>query len=869
MPAKFSADGNKRSSTVKPANNPYSFNSYAFKPAPQPTSPHVPVDAAELTRRLERYLASLEPGSDAAAPPAQPTAISKQASSAGAARHPVTYSQQQSSNGANPPFLKLRTESATTSAHSLASPNSGAAASLSKKSSTTALNGGAVLLASRTVTEPLPHASAPRSNEDRATLEALRQEARRAARRSLALHAGKGLNAPVAAGELSKRLNALNGGVDPAVSAAVQARRPPLPGRTNSGGDVRRSSSARANEKRIRTPGVDLRKSSSMRIAEARIAALEYEREKTRVKEAHGNRRSMRRSMPVGADADQLWRIYVSTQRGTNTQAMAQERHQSLRKTASARKAGTVGTLDIDLAGRNGGKALLKSRSTGCVEGTDGALTSGELVKAGEYMVGRRPDWSQRDEMEKLPLHHPLHLHIHGFGRKGSLATETQTEDEKGVTSDVESKRRSKTPETKTRYRRSVCVADVANQKALASSSTSRSGPPQLPALLHIPSPRSSEDIITLQQASSSSSPFSPATASPPSITLSPVDSSNAIPMHPGFGTTTTHTTVNRTKSMGTSSPPKLPALRHSSSFEARIPQHLFHSSPTDNQHHHQSPLLGKAPGRSAPMAPLPEVSALPAPDRFSKKRPSMPPRNKTSSSYSLAAATATAAAAAASSNKARGQATATSPVSAAAPSSVPWPGPSSQGRGGRTVLAGGGAGGGGRQAQHQNPRVAMRGGRSQSAMEIRVKQASNNNHTNGGGNGKPALSRRKSVAFASTTISYPAPASYAGVSDADAAADGERRSAGATAASPRGIQRSSTLPIKSRDIGDEKEKEREGEGQLAAAAAKTPTRLVFWRRDSGKVVVDEGLMSGGEEQQHHMSGMKSPSRLAFWKKGK
>ncbi|OJD33301.1 isoform b [Diplodia corticola] len=865
IPSKLSADGNKRSSTVKPANKPFSFNNYAFKPAPQPSSPHVPVDPAELTRRLERYLASLEPASDAATLPSKPTASSGQASSAVAARNPAGPSQQQNNSGSNPQLSKLRTESATASAHSLASPSSGAAASPSKKPSRTALNGGAALLASRTVTD------LPRSDEDRATLEALRQEARRAARRSVALHASKGLNAPVAAGELAKRLSALNGsGVDPAVSAAVLARRP-SPARTNSGGDVRRSSSARANEKRTRTPGLDLRKSSSMRIAEARIAALEREREKTRAKETHGNRKSVRRSMPVGVDTDQLWRIYVSTQHGANSQAMAMERQQSLRKSASARKTRPLSKIDIDLAGTNGGKVLQKSRSTGCVEQGDGTLMSGDPGKTGDCVLARRPDWSQRDELEKLPLHSPLHLHFPGFGRRSSLATETQSEDERGVSSDAESKRRSKTPEVKSRYRRSVCVVGAANQTT-SSSATSRRSPPELPGVLRIPSPRSSGDIVTLEQISSSSPPLSSATTSPPSITLSPVDSPDAIPMHIGFGTTTATTNNNnrvyRSSSMRNSSPPMLPALRHSSSFEARIPQHLVHSSPADSQRHHQSSshaLFTKSSGgKPAPMAPLPEVTALPAPDRSSKKRPTMPPRQKTSSTYNLAAATATAAA----ENKARGQreqGSVTSPASAA-PSSVPWPGPSAPGRGGRTVM-GAASGVAQGQTQHQHPRAAMRGARSQSAMEIRVKAGSNSN-SNGSNNNK-ALNRRKSVTFASATVSYSAPTSYVGVSSGVGILKEEQRSGAAR----RGIQRSSTLPpplpIKSRD-GDEgkaKEKEIEPGNNNAAANAKTPARLSFWRRDSGKVVDEVNAMSSGGEE--HSSGVKSPSRLAFWKKGK
>lgn len=838
IPNKFSADGNKRASTVKPASNPFSFNNYAFKPAPQPSAPHIPFDPAELTRRLERYLASLEPGSDAAAPPARPSAISRQASSSSvtAARHAASSGQQQSKNGANQPLLNPRTKSATASAHSPASPNTGTAASLSKKSSHAALNNGntALLASSRAVAESLPYATAPRSNEDLVTLEALRQEARRATRRSLALHASKGLNAPVAAGELARRLNALAG--SGAVNSAgnndpLLALKSSSP--TMGNGNVKRSSSARANEKRVRAPGADLRKSSSMR-----LATLELEREKMRTKEAHGNRRSTRRSMPLlEADADQMWRVYVSTQRGTNTQAMAPERQQkSVRKSASARRARPTTTSELDVMRGNGGKVLQKSRSTGCVEGGDGTQANGELGKSGEHVFGRRPDWSQRDEMEKFSSHHPLHLHVPGLGRS-CLTMEVPSGDERDVASDGERKRTNRTPEMKTSHRQSVRVPDVSKR----ASSSARRGPPQLPALLHIPSLHSSDEIITLQQAPSSSSPLSPTTIPSPSITLSPVDSSDTIPMHPGFGPTNSST--NPLVSMRTSSSPTLPPLRRSSSFEARIPQHLFYSSADGQLHGEQSPNLhsfpGKASGKAAvALAPLPEISPLPAPDRFSKKRPSMAPRQKSSSTTVTTTSTGQRST---STNKARGQreyGTVTSPVSASAPSSVPWPGPS-QGRGAR-VMVGGGVARPGQLQPQQHQRGVVREKRSQSAMEMRAGDEYSNNKT---------LGRRKSVAFVSN--SYPASAS----ADAPGRGVGPQGRETSSGGPTTGIQRSSTLPVKGK-VGEEKDAE--------GHAAKNSTRLVFWRRDSGKAV-DEAMLSGGEE--HHV--LRSPSRLAFWKKGK
>ncbi|KAB2576684.1 hypothetical protein DBV05_g4656 [Lasiodiplodia theobromae] len=858
IPNKFSADGNKRASTVKPASNPFSFNNYAFRPAPQPSAPNLPVDPAELTRRLERYLASLEPGSDAAAPPARPSAISRQASSSSvtAARHAASSGQQQQSrNGANQPLLNPRTKSATASAHSPASPNTGTAASLSKKSSHAALNNGntALLASSRAVAESLPYATAPRSNEDLVTLEALRQEARRATRRSLALHASKGLNAPVAAGELARRLNALAG--SGAVNSAgnndpLLALKSSSPVTGN--GNVKRSSSARANEKRVCAPGTDLRKSSSMR-----LATLELELEKMRTKEAHGSRRSTRRSMPlVGADADQLWRVYVSTQRGTNTQAMAPERQQkSVRKSASARRARPTSTSELDVMRGNGGKTLQKSRSTGCVEGSDGTQANGELGKSGEHVFGRRPDWSQRDEMEKFSSHHPLHLHVPGLGRN-SLTTDVPSGDERGFALDGERKRTNRTPEMKTSHRQSVRVADV-SKRASSPAAPARRGPPQLPALLHIPSLHSSDEIITLQQAPSSSSPLSPTTVPSPSITLSPVDSSDTIPMHPGFGPTKNST--NPLVSMRTSSSPTLPPLRRSSSFEARIPQHLFYSSEDGQLHGEQSPHHHSFPGKASGMAamalePLPEISPLPAPDRFSKKRPSMAPRQKSSSTtvtttstgQRSTSATKTTASAYAATNKARGKreyGTVMSPVSASAPSSVPWPGPS-QGRGAR-VMVGGGVG---RPAQHQlqqHQRGVVREKRSQSAMEMR----GGDEHSNNGHNNNKTLGRRKSVAFVSN--SYPASAS-ADASGRGVGPQGRETSSGGPTT---GIQRSSTLPVKGK-VGEDKDAE--------GHAAKNSTRLVFWRRDSGKAV-DEAMLSGGEE--HHI--LRSPSRLAFWKKGK
>lgn len=855
IPSKFSADGNKRASTVKPTSNPFSFNSYAFKPAPQPSAPHIPFDPAELTRRLERYLASLEPGSDAA--PARPSTISRQASSSSvtAARHAASSGQQQSRNGANQPFLNPRTKSATASAHSPASPNTGTAASPSKKSSHAALNNGntALLASSREVAESLPCATAPRSNEDLVMPEALRQEARRATRRSLALHASKGLNAPVAAGELARRLNALAGS-GPVNSAgnndpllALKSSSPVM-----GNGNVKRSSSARANEKRVRAPGADLRKSSSMR-----LATLELEREKMRTKEAQGSRRSTRRSMPLlGADADQLWRVYVSTQRGTNTQAMAPERQQkSVRKSASARRARPTSTSELDVMRGNGGKILQKSRSTGCVEGSDSTQANGELSKSSDHVFGRRPDWSQRDEMEKFSSHHhPLHLHVPGLGRN-SLTTEVRPSgDERGFASDGERKRMSRTPEMKTSHRQSVRVADV-SKRASSTAATARRGPPQLPALLHIPSLHSSDEIITLQQAPSSSSPLSPTTIPSPSITLSPVDSSDTIPMHPGFGPTSSST--NPLVSMRTSSSPTLPPLRRSSSFEARIPQHLFYSSADGQLHGEQSPshhsFPGKASGKAAvALAPLPEISPLPAPDRFSKKRPSMAPRQKSSSTtvtttsagQRSTSTTKTTATTYAATNKARGQreyGTVMSPVSASAPSSVPWPGPS-QGRGAR-VMVGSGVARPGQLQPQQHQRGVVREKRSQSAMEMRGGDEYSNN-----GNSK-TLGRRKSVAFVST--SYPASASAALPGRSVGPQGRETSSGGPTT----GIQRSSTLPVKGK-VGEEKDAE--------GHAAKNSTRLVFWRRDSGKAV-DEAMLSGGEE--HHV--LRSPSRLAFWKKGK
>ena len=196
----------------------------------------------------------------------------------------------------------------------------------------------------------------------------------------------------------------------------------------------------------------------------------------------------------VGADADQLWRVYVSTQRGTNTQAMAPERQQkSVRKSASARRARPTSTSELDVMRGNGGKILQKSRSTGCVEGSDGTQANGELGKSGEHVFGRRPDWSQRDEMEKFSSHHPLHLHVPGLGRN-SLTTDVPSGDERGFASDGERKRTNRTPEMKTSHRQSVRVADV-SKRASSPAAPARRGPPQLPALLHIPSLHIASDM--------------------------------------------------------------------------------------------------------------------------------------------------------------------------------------------------------------------------------------------------------------------------------------------------------------------------------------------------------------------------------------
>ncbi|GME65185.1 hypothetical protein GTA08_BOTSDO00435 [Neofusicoccum parvum] len=723
-PTSTSVTSDKRSTTYRPAttHNPFSFNNYSFKPAPQPTAHPQPFDPADLTRRLNRYLASLESAPPNAA--GAPSSSSKHAASSPAgARPPNAASQQQGTNDR----LRPSQRSQPASAQSLASPASPNV--VAKKKSSTALREPAT----RSATDPLPYSrSRP---DDWQALEALRQEARRAKRRSQALQA-KGVNAPVPAWELARRLTALaEPNADPAASLKPRKSLP----------DLRNSSS-----KGTAAAGQSVLRAKSSAGNELRVAALEHEREK-----AKGRRGGRRANAHAEAE---MWRVFVATQTAaeSNSQAMAQA-HQPrpLRKSNSARARRPLSTTDLEWAA--GGKVLQKSKSSGCVDSSSG---TDEKSDVSSVVVGRRPDWSQRDEEDEKPLH--LHLHVPGFGRRSStMVTDSESGDERGTMSDVEGKRAS-------RYRKTTQHKNDNNRKSICAGDAARSVADKKrpsPSTLHIPS-----NPTTL--TSSNRSP-----TSPPSITLSPVD----------------------------------PLL---------LPADFFNSSPSSSFDAKSPGPLDRRPHQKPSLAPVAEVQPLPAPDRFSKRPKSFAAR---------------AAATVAATTKVRGQ----------EPVAVPWPGPASAKSTSKSASTRGKA----------PPPPLPIGTREQ----LREKQSNLKLFPEG-----PRMVNRRSVTFAEMEVvkreeGRPMTAPLTAVP-----AMGEKRGVGGGAG--KGEREKGGLQVRKEKGGEVVgvREAREVEGM------RSPTRLVFWRRESGGAAgggasrVDEVLAAAAAGDEV----VRSPSRLAFWKKG-
>lgn len=728
--------------TNKPAANPFSFNNYAFKPAPQPSATPLPFDPAELTRKLERYLASLDPNAAAAT-----NNTSNNASAA-------TATQQHGPAHLKPQQQRSQPRSATASAQSPASPNPAAANSRYHAPNR-------VSAAARSATDPLSATSGSQRPDDWAALDSLRREARRAQRRSMALHGNGKLNAPVEAGELAKRLSALNG--DGAAMVGLLRMQKSLP-------DLKRASSARANEKR---PVV--RREGSKR----REAGANDEREKAARRSS-----AMRRSTVHGASGKdvEMWRVFVETQNAMTSNSQAVAHHTPVPERRKSRRPRPLSTTELDLdrsvwSPPGSAKLLQKSRSSGFMEA--GSSSDGKSGSSkSEVVIGRRPDWSQRDEeREKEGRLSPLHLHVPGFGRRSSTSiTEvTLSEDERAL-SDVEGKRQSsaKTNNNIKDSRKSICVAEVNITKK-------QSPQKRQPSMLQIPP----NNITTTVKASSSASPsFSHSPTSPPSITLSPVDPRLSLDLHPGFS-------------------PNLSPLQQQppSPYETRVP----HAAPLDRKPTQPKPTL----------APLPEVPPLPAPDRYSKTRPKSfvaPARSSSTPAIST-------------SSKAQD----VPPV--AAPTNVPWPGPQSRSASGGPLSS--------------NPV----GGRSLSLFPAEDER----------------MKKRKSVAFAEHMEL-----------GSRGEREGEKRgqqSGGTRAmaiAAAQEFKRPSTSyhpPSKKEGGNSRNVRVKEREVVERGGGVMSPTRLVFWRRDSGvasgKGAADETLnVSSGDEPV-----VRSPSRLAFWKK--
>ncbi|EKG21693.1 hypothetical protein MPH_01003 [Macrophomina phaseolina MS6] len=789
-------DTSKPTSTIRhsnPATNPFSFNNYALKPAPKSNTAHLPFDPADLTRRLERYLASLDPDAATAASTSSPHAPASSSSSSAAAQHNGSAA---ASSHLKPQRSQPR--SATASAQSPASPNPAAAA---------ATKLGRAPTAARSATDPLLAARSSslglqQRPDDWASLEAIRRDARRAQRRSMALSGKRGLNAPVEAEELARRLGALNG--DGKAMVELLRTRKSLPELRGSGaaGDVKRVSSVRANEKRA----VVRREGSKRGEGDGRRGREELLQKQQR--RSSGLRRST-------VHDGEMWRVYVESQNAveSNSQAAGALRLQQLgrQKSKSKKRLRPLSTTELEL--KKGADWNVPGSAMGLLD--TGSVTSSEGCKV-EHPIGRRPDWSQRDEatMREGRLS-PLHLHVPGFGRRSSTSfTEiSQSEDERAL-SEVEGKRKSKFSEAQKNNRQSVCIAEATSSNT--SATTTKKAIPRncQPAMLQIPP----HNNVTLQSTTGSSS-RSP--TSPPSITLSPVDPRISLELHPGFSPTNL-----------------LPIAQPPSPYhEARGQQQSPASFLLD---HHQP--KSATTQHSATLAPLPEIPPLPAPDRFSKTRPQSFAAPLRSSSTPVIAPP-----------KKKQQHAQEHPPKP--PTNVSWPGPRSRGASGGPLSSNPVAGGGGlgrglslfpAEDERMKKRKSVAFAEQMKLGSRRVGEvAAVGGKEGGSGSGGPAEKR--------PSTSYHAPVA--------------RMPAGVGALPPKGKGRRGELQHVGKGNGEAKR-------EVAERGVMSPTRLVFWRRDSGVTAgaagPDKGSVGetvGVNADEAVLPVARSPSRLAFWKR--
>lgn len=653
----------------------FSFNNYAFKPVQQPHSSNVnkPVDPADLTRRLERYLATL--GEEKK--PQTPAAAGKSAQSP-----------------ASP-----------------ASPN-------------------------RVATNP----------QRRSEAEAQRQDARRAMRRSHAL-AQKGQSggsrsssAGVEARELARRLEGGGGGDAKHTTTTAE----------------KRGASRRPQQQLVRSKS----SSAALQLKDVRMAATTTRTTggKGQVKRSSSSS-NVRRTIHA-IEGGEMWRVYINTQAGFNSQAVAKPQ---LHKSASARSVPRPrSTADLEHYQVVSGKILQKRKISGHVAalGDSKRSSCGDMVAKDNNItaVGRRPDWSQNDEVDDKPG--GLHLHIPSFAKasrhsSGTTATDSESGDERTALSICDDKKNNNN-------RRSTYINAAANDKR--------------PSTLLVSSPTSTSTsaAITLQ----ASYPHTP--TSPPSITLSPVDPLLLPHGFFAFGSNDDGATV---------------------------------SSPTASKPAPHSASISPAHGGSRSRSPQKQQQQQPSPNYKPATKPSSPtsPATRYRTTKPRIAASAAAAVAAAAAEPAP-------PL----PTTRRWPGPAAP-------------------AAPAAPATRQRPGASRSVSATSLSLF-------------PTGAQQQHVAKKGRSVTF---------AEKDQVLQEEVKRPVTAGGLIGGRKTKKTVTIGVNQAVAGRGQEEKG-AVVGVKEVKTPTRLVFWRRDSAAAKGgEEGPPAAASEE-----GGRSPSRLAFWKRG-